>query len=1201
MNERQNMRNFLLFAILVIGFILSIEARAQFYWGNVNTKDAAVNLTNQIAHQNDSKTIEVGTSDPTSAPVNAATGSLYLNNTALFQKLDNGSSTNWIPFLNGPAGSGTDECLSRWDGTGVPLLQDSAVCVSDSGDVTGATSLIVDNFLLNGNTIAATGDMIVSATGEVRLDTVSTSSAPYIDASGYLNSYQLTDGQLLIGSSGSIPVAAQLTGTANQININSASGSITLSTPQNLDTGASVEFGNLQVGAVAASSAVITDASGFFQNSVTTSTEIGYLSGVTSSVQNQLDGKLTENLTNTYIFIGDASGFAQENPVSGDLSLTNTGDAQIVAGSIVNADVNATAAIDTTKLEALTANTVGVLDASGFLSSDSDWTYNATTNVSSLTGQSNVDNTRLDGNTLSSTNSNGSLLLAPNGTGSVGLDFTGSQDYYFGWNANDSDSLIIQGQSSATNSTVDLFSTDGDNVNTSFRVIGSGLPSSMATNFEAVQFGWLDSAQKYRIFSGASGTGTARDFSIDVGTNLNALHVDSATGWVSVNGSSPSSELDVNGRFQVDSTTKPSRPMPSMTDTQRDASTASSGDFVANTDTNRPNFHNGTKWQEVALEDKTLDYFYADNFEVEFIDNYTSGSSAAFDGGGAINGSINLETASPIARENSINYTMNAASGSASDWFASPSIALDSKQKGNYVGLTGSYTYNGSDDDISLILWDDTNDTILDELEIDTATNSQSFQLTAYVPSSSSALKWGAYVNTHNSSKELIVDDIQIFTNPFQYIPYGEISDNCTSFTPAITWTSNSTTTGCFIQQDGKIKMRFRTLMSAAPSPTGTFRIDLPTGYTIDTSAWVQPSTPFQTIDGEGVLYDASSANKYMLKGEYSDSNTITIRRVADLGGATFVGYGDLTHLSPVTIAAGDTIEGEFTIPVTNLNSKAILTPMNNVPSIRYRTNAAQTIPHNTHTVINFEDVSYDQNGYVTTGASWKYTVPVTGKYRVTAGAALSSTAVQINAILRMNINGTNDTFLDYKSTKDLSTTSNETYLSGSTEQQLTKGQEITITIYQNSGGDLNLVSDPEANYVMITRIDKDAIGAFPKDPTCPLTVTASTCSGWSTVVARTYGRPFQDRDGNWFIDMHINGSHDSLTDCIVNVEGISIPFSASCSAHGFGVNNWTNGFPQGGSGGTIRATHGSAQLGTVWSCNNIKLDSKPTISGCDF
>jgi hypothetical protein len=57
----------------------------------------------------------------------------------------------------------------------------------------------------------------------------------------------LTDGQLIIGSTGGDPVAASLTGTANQITVTNGVGQITLSTPQNIATTSSPTFAGASI------------------------------------------------------------------------------------------------------------------------------------------------------------------------------------------------------------------------------------------------------------------------------------------------------------------------------------------------------------------------------------------------------------------------------------------------------------------------------------------------------------------------------------------------------------------------------------------------------------------------------------------------------------------------------------------------------------------------------------------------------------------------------------------------------------------------------------------------------------------------------------------------------------------------------------------------------------------------------------------
>ncbi len=60
-----------------------------------------------------------------------------------------------------------------------------------------------------------------------------------------------------------------------------------------------------------------------------------------------------DGLTSAHIFVGNASNVAADVAMSGDISITNAGVTAIVAGVIVNADINAAAAIAFSKFAAL--------------------------------------------------------------------------------------------------------------------------------------------------------------------------------------------------------------------------------------------------------------------------------------------------------------------------------------------------------------------------------------------------------------------------------------------------------------------------------------------------------------------------------------------------------------------------------------------------------------------------------------------------------------------------------------------------------------------------------------------------------------------------------------------------------------------------------------------------------------------------------
>lgn len=78
------------------------------------------------------------------------------------------------------------------------------------------------------------------------LSGLTANSFMYSGAGGALSSTAApTNGQLLIGSTGAAPVAAALTGTANQVTVTNGAGSITLSLPQNIATTSNVTFGSV--------------------------------------------------------------------------------------------------------------------------------------------------------------------------------------------------------------------------------------------------------------------------------------------------------------------------------------------------------------------------------------------------------------------------------------------------------------------------------------------------------------------------------------------------------------------------------------------------------------------------------------------------------------------------------------------------------------------------------------------------------------------------------------------------------------------------------------------------------------------------------------------------------------------------------------------------------------------------------------------
>jgi hypothetical protein len=116
-----------------------------------------------------------------------------------------------------------------------------------------------------------------------------------------------------------------------------------------------------------ANQVAIFDSSGSLTSSPTISTtELTYLDGADSNIQDQLDAITT--LADGKILVGNASNVATEVTPSGDITMDRDGVTAIGTGVIVNADISASAAIARSKTAAGTAYRILANNVSGVMS-----------------------------------------------------------------------------------------------------------------------------------------------------------------------------------------------------------------------------------------------------------------------------------------------------------------------------------------------------------------------------------------------------------------------------------------------------------------------------------------------------------------------------------------------------------------------------------------------------------------------------------------------------------------------------------------------------------------------------------------------------------------------------------------------------------------------------------------------------------------
>ena len=157
-----------------------------------------------------------------------------------------------------------------------------------------------------------------------------------VDAGGTLGTTPVSFVQF--SSAGIILAGNGLTKTGNTLDVSVDNSTIEINSnnlrvkPLGITDGeisASAAIARSKLAALTASRVMVTDGSGYDTVSTTTATELGYVSGVTSAIQTQLDGKLPTTITTTGDIIYSSSGTTAQR-----LGIGSTGQVLTVAGGV---------------------------------------------------------------------------------------------------------------------------------------------------------------------------------------------------------------------------------------------------------------------------------------------------------------------------------------------------------------------------------------------------------------------------------------------------------------------------------------------------------------------------------------------------------------------------------------------------------------------------------------------------------------------------------------------------------------------------------------------------------------------------------------------------------------------------------------------------------------------------------------------------
>lgn len=308
-------------------------------------------------------------------------------------------------------GSSTDNAIARWDGTGGAALQDSNVIIDDSDNVTGIANITITGYVIEPLEVGDPG----LESGGINVNGVTYDSALKINDIGgtepaqfHIHRHSTTLQAILAGSRSNTNdnTHAAVTNGMNLFEIigcgwtsghydifgsiqfkADAAGTISgTSSPGTIDFMVTPDASNVQASAMTirsdkkvefksttATTVPYLDANKALVSSAVTPTELGYMSGVSSAIQTQLDAKLDDFTSTTDNAIVRTNGTAGEAVQDSGVLIDDTDN---VSG-VGNLGLSGTITIggDVT----LTRDSANVLRTADSLIIDGDLTVSGTT------------------------------------------------------------------------------------------------------------------------------------------------------------------------------------------------------------------------------------------------------------------------------------------------------------------------------------------------------------------------------------------------------------------------------------------------------------------------------------------------------------------------------------------------------------------------------------------------------------------------------------------------------------------------------------------------------------------------------------------------------------------------------------------------------------------------------------------------------
>lgn len=454
--------------------------------------------------------------------------------------------------------------------------------------------------------------------------------------------------------------------------------------------------------------------------------------------------------------------------------------------------------------------------------------------------------------------------------------------------------------------------------------------------------------------------------------------------------------------------------IPKASKTTLDGLTRKQGTIVYASDQNKLYSDNGSILSQIGSGSGQGGINYITNYGLEDdATGYSTFADAAqstpVDGtAGSPTVTATRNTTTPLRGTADLNFVKDAANRQGEGF--SYDFTIDSADKGrvleigfDYEILSGTYTTG----DMTVWIYDVTNAVLLPQPSGNSIANitvvGQHGQCTFQSAINSTSYRLIFHVSTTSASAYTLAFD-NISVGP-QLKTTGAMISDWVSYTPAGSWTSNSTYTGKWRRIGDSVELQIYVTLSGAPTAV-ELAVDLPSGMTIDTSKLNNIGSN-ALIPGNAFMFDTSATTWY--RGQMKYSSTTRVSGTVLDAGATYVQYNQLDQTRPFTFASGDSVMLQTMVPIVGWSSGVVSSSStdNRIVVLSATGDAASASGGNP---VIFPTTTYDTHaGY--NASTGRYTAPVNGFYRISgfitsanAGIRLS---VYVNAVDTIDVGAT--------------------------------------------------------------------------------------------------------------------------------------------------------------------------------------------------